>query len=131
MRMLSRILKDRSLWEAPYVDAWTIPHFLSGLFIGWMIVTLEFNIWLGLGVSIALAIGWELFEKVTHLSDVEHHTNGPSDIVVAQVGYGVGVWLLLTYGGSGIDTIVLAAAAIVFVVVSTLGWLSHHWYGTK
>ena len=129
--MFKRILKDRSLWEAPVLDLWTLPHLLSGTFVAWAVVQLEFNLWLGLGVSIAIAILWELFEKVTHLSDAEHHTNGPSDIIVAQAGYGLGAWVFLAHKGSGVDTLVLLAAAAIFIIVCILGWLSHHWYGKK
>ncbi len=129
--MLNRILKDRSLWEAPIIDLWSIPHLLSGTLVAWVAVQLGVDLWIGLGVSIAIAVLWELFEKVTHLSDAEHKTNGPSDIVAAQIGYGLGAWVFSTYQGTSIDTIVFLGTAGVFVVVCILGWLSHHWYGKK
>ncbi len=128
-RMFGRILKNRRLWEAPLLDMWTIPHLLSGFFIAWAILRLTIDPWLGLGLSILIAVFWELFEKITHLSDDEHHTNGPSDVVAAQIGYGAGIWTFFAYAGTGTDTILLVLAAAVFIVICILGWLSHHWYG--
>jgi hypothetical protein len=129
--MLSALLKNRRIWERPVLDAWSIPHFLFGAILAYAIVQLGVNLWFGLAVSIVLAALWEGFEKLTHLSDAEHSTNAKSDILVAQAGYGLGVWLFLAYHNTGIDTIILVGAIIVFIIVCILGWLSHHWYGKK
>lgn len=127
--MFGHLLKDRSLWEHRYIDLWTIPHALSGVLIAYGCTWLGISPWLGFGASVAIALLWELFEIITHISDVEHHTNGIGDIIVAQVGYGVGIWLLSTYPGS--TAAIVAVAATVFAGVSILGWVSHHWYGKK
>lgn len=129
--MLDSLLKNRALWEHPVLDLWSIPHALSGTLIAYAVLYFGVDLWLGLGISIALAALWELFEKLTHISDVEHHTNGLSDVVVAQLGYGAGVWLFPVYAGTAAGTAALAAATIIFAAVSLLGWLSHHWYGKK
>ncbi len=129
--MLDFILKNRRLWERPILDAWSIPHALSGALVAYALVQLDFNLWLGLLVGIAVASLWELFEKITHLSDVEHSTNAWSDIIVAQAGYGLGVWIFTAYAGTGIATAILVIVGIIFAATCTLGWLSHHWYGDK
>ncbi|MCC7500608.1 hypothetical protein IT396_02290 [Candidatus Nomurabacteria bacterium] len=127
--MLSYILKKRSWWEHPVIDLWTIPHTLSGALLAYAVIWFGINLWLGLGIGIAIAIGWEIFEKITHISDVEHHTNGASDVIVAQIGYGAGVWLFTTYTTIGFGAGIAACLLLIFGGISLLGWLSHHWYG--
>lgn len=127
--MLHTLLKNRSLWEAPLLDLWTIPHTLSGVLIAYGALLLGIDFWTGLLISFAIATLWEVFEVITRISDAEHHTNGASDIFVAQVGYCVGIWALSTEFGTSIDTLVITIVAIIFATLCVLGWLSHHWYG--
>jgi hypothetical protein len=129
--MLDALLKNRRLWERPILDAWSIAHTLSGVLIAHVLILMGVNFWLGLVLSIAAASLWELFEKVTHLSDIEHSTNAFSDIVVAQIGYCAGAWIFIAYAGTGIDTVVAIISGIIFAVICVLGWLSHRWYGKK
>jgi hypothetical protein len=124
------ILKKRSLWERHVLDLWSIPHTLFGTLIAYACLAFGINVWRGLLLCIVLAALWELFEKITRLSDVEHRINGWSDVIVAQVGYGVGILLFITTDAK-VDTVIASASASVFVLVCVLGWLSHHWYGKK
>lgn len=127
--MLTYLLKNRSLWEAPLLDLWTIPHTLSGVLIAYAAMLWGIDFWTGLMASFILATLWEMFEVITRISDVEHHTNGASDIFVAQVGYGVGAWALPAHLGTGVDIFVIGIVALAFLTICVLGWLSHHWYG--
>lgn len=126
---MQSLLKNRALWEHPVLDLWSVPHLLSGTIVAYAVLWLGVDPWLGLGISVALAVVWEIFEKVTHLSDVEHHTNGWSDVIAAQIGYGAGWWLFAALPAHA--AWIAGAAVLVFAALSILGWLSHHWYGKK
>lgn len=127
--MLDALLKKRSWWEAPLVDLWTLPHLLSGVLIAYGARLYGVDFWTGLFISFSIATLWEVFEILTRISDVEHHTNGASDIAVAQIGYLAGAWFFWKYAGTLLGTSVFIAAAALFATISALGWLSHHWYG--
>ena len=127
--MLNALLRNRRLWEAPLLDLWSIPHFISGSLIAYCVFYLDISVWLGLGLSIVIAIAWELFEIATNISAVEHKINGASDLVLAQLGYGAGFWLFSAYPALALG--IVSCLALVFVAMCALGWASHHWYGKK
>lgn len=74
------------MWEeGDYVDAWTIPHILSGAWAAGISIFLGLDFWVGLLVSILVMIAWEVFEvwKGIH----EWLGNKIADVVTGVIGF--------------------------------------------
>lgn len=88
----------RALWEQPFFDLWSIPHFLSGALVFFIAERLKVNVWLGYAANLIIAILWEVFEGTTGISASEYFSNHLSDVLMAQLGYGVAVLVLMRFG---------------------------------
>lgn len=79
--ILSAFLRThRDTWgrEGEYVDLWSIPHFLLGVF--------AYLLGIDLIRVAAIAATWELIEIAARVH--EHPTNRATDVVLAVVGWG-------------------------------------------
>lgn len=80
--------KNEGFWkEGKYIDAWSIVHFLSGLFLGFILNALGFSIFEGFLIAALLVILWEIIEP--HIWPKWHETwqNQIVDIIIGLIGY--------------------------------------------
>lgn len=127
MDYLERVLSSKTFWERPYVDPWSLAHFLSGALIAYALWALGLEFWTSAGVSISVAILWELFEKWTRLSATEYFTNNLTDIFFAQAGFLI-FWFV--YRGlrpaRAFETAFVLLAC--FITIALIGWISYTYY---
>jgi hypothetical protein len=125
--MLESILTNRALWEQPLLDLWSVPHFLSGVFIAITFIALRRNLVLGIAVGGLIAVLWEVFEHVTGISTVETGSNIIIDVLVLLVGFAI-VLPLRPYIPDGHHRWVIRALVAAYIGVIFLGWLSYQYY---
>ena len=124
---LTRFMSDRAIWEGRYADLWSIPHVISGMLVAFALLGLEIDFWQGLGVSVLVAIAWELFERFTGLSSTEFLTNSIADLLFAQIGFITGYALLRGLRHERAMNVAWALL-IVFIACVILGWISYTYY---
>jgi len=122
------ILTSRALWEQPILDLWTVPHFLSGIIIALLIRYKNINLWFGFFISLILSILWEISEHFLSLSRAEYFSNQIADIVFAQIGFLVGVFLLKQKAKKSGLLHTTSIMVGVFLVLVLFGWLSFRSY---
>ena len=83
------------VWEGPYVDTWSIAHFIVGFLLAYALHKVRYEKWHGFAVVIVLGIGWELVEQfILHTRVTETSTNSVTDVACAAVGYLIGYWAI-------------------------------------
>ena len=121
--MFSWLITNRSLWEQPYLDLWSVPHTLVGVLIAFGARFAGFSFRNGILLSIFATSLWEGLEVVSGISHVETLSNQFSDIIVAQIGFGL-VW----HFTEGLEKKKLLAPTLEVVIVYTatllVGWLA-------
>ncbi|HVY72989.1 MAG TPA: hypothetical protein VG984_03000 [Candidatus Paceibacterota bacterium] len=124
-----KFLNRRSTWRGNYIDLWTIPHFISGIVIGYIIFFFDIEFVSGFWIALSIGIGWELFERITHLSRTEAYTNSLSDIVAAQIGF-VGAYCFLEkFNSPTTEAPIIIFLCVTFGALCLLGWRAYKYYG--
>ena len=96
--------------EGKYVDLWSINHILSGVVVGALLFRFGLNFHWAIIVSLALFVGWEIFEIVIGIK--EHMTNIVMDVVFDLVGF-----LLTSYHYLALHRPFSLRTTVVFIVV--------------
>lgn len=126
--MLRELLTNRVFWEQPVLDLWTIPHFLTGVLIALAVRALGANVFLGFLASAALAVLWELFENLLHVSDAEFLSNQFADILFTQIGFLVTILLIREKHQKKLLSRIGIIVSVVFVITVVLGWAAYWYY---
>lgn len=90
--MLEWFVTGYSEWRGVFFDLWSISHIIVGVFIAYGVLMQKWSQENFFWYAGAIAVGWELFERVTDISRTEPYTNSLSDIVVTLVGYVVALY---------------------------------------
>jgi len=125
--MFQKLLTNRALWEQPIWDLWMIPHIISGILIALILRKMKFGLWTAFSINLIIAILWELFEGPTGLSGAESLSNQFADVLIAQVGFAIGIYLYNQRYRKGY-TLLIYILSGVFIAVSLLGWLAYRNY---
>lgn len=127
--MSTPFLYRRSTWRGTFFDLWTLPHVISGMLIAHVALIFEMSFGAAFWMALAIGVGWELFERITHLSRTEAYTNSLGDIVGAHVGFMMG-WGLFSYITDGQNTmIVVLLLCALFALICFFGWRAFRYYG--
>lgn len=126
--MFERFLNNQAFWERAYIDPWTIPHTLFGVVASFLTVFTGIGLWVGFGFTTVIAIGWEIFEHLTKFGNEEAITNSITDIIVAQVGFIVGIYILSKVSGSTDRWVLFSIVTIIWIAFELLGWLAYSHY---
>lgn len=119
-----------SLWHRQFVDFWTIPHVLFGMFSALVLAYFGFSLLAGLTVTTVAAIFWEIAEIASGESD-EVFSNKVSDVIVAALGYIV-MWSIVYMSAPDSATlkIWIVVGAAVLAVINFIGWLGFYFWHT-
>jgi hypothetical protein len=112
------------IWrEGKYLDLWSVPHFLSGMLVGFALRYIGLATLPAFVIALVLLIAYEFFE---YFADIEEmFTNSVMDVVVGMVSFAPTFFLfpiILPH-----DALTLFAfTAILDAILSWLGWRASH-----
>lgn len=127
MDFLGHLLLNRSFWEQPYLDLWSIPHTIVGILFALASLLAGFSLRRSMLASIFLTTLWEMFEVITGVSKAETLSNQFSDIIVAQIGFFV-VWYSMRNSSLRNQIIALVFFGSLYAVAVFFGWLAFSYY---
>jgi len=128
--MLAQLMTSELAWRGQFVDLWTIPHIFSGIYIAFITLhVFMLSEGEGFGVALAIGIGWEIFERLTGISKTEKYTNSLTDILTAQTGYVLGVWLWQKVTRPRTRTILIIVIGILYLCIFATGFAAFKYYG--
>lgn len=119
-----RFLRRTDAWrEGEYLDLWSVPHFLSGIALGLVLVFFEFDVRSSFVIGFILLVLYEMFEVIVQID--ETRWNRTLDVVVGMVSLTPTVYLApsLTPYELGV---VFAIIAGLDAVLSFFGWRASH-----
>lgn len=122
-------LSRRTTWRGNYIDLWTVPHLISGVIVGYLIFFFGIGFNSGFWIALSIGIGWELFERITHLSHTEAYTNSIGDIVVAQAGFAAAFYLLQKFNSPATEALIIFVLCAAFGILCILGYRAFKYYG--
>ncbi len=129
--MLKRFLSTRRLWEQGYIDLWSIPHTLFGVLVAFLVPLTLSGFWIGLSITVVVAIVWELIERVTGLAAEEAISNSITDIAVAAAGFTLASLVLSALPDPRIRDAAFAVLAVIWICTETLGWVAYRHYSSR
>jgi len=129
MTMLEHILSTRAYWAGQWVDLWSIPHTLFGVMVAFIAVLIGVRLVIAFGAAAALAAFWEVFERVSGVGHTEAPTNSLMDMVLALIGFGLGVLILRRIKSEDGRRVFIAIVAVIWGLSNFLGWLAYTHYG--
>ena len=108
------------IWrEGKYLDLWSVPHFLSGMSVGFALYFLRFELSAACIIAFLLFIAYEMFEVIAEIE--ETRWNRTLDVVVGMISF-IPTYLL----ASRFDVVSVVAIFVVVVVIDVIlsfaGW---------
>ncbi len=134
------LLTNHALWRGAFVDLWSIAHIIAGMGIAYLVylyasesfgeeVLVRLWWWRGVATALLLGTAWEMFERITGLSNTEAFTNSLTDILCTPVGFALGMFLFRRYRESWQRAAVLACFGAAYLVIVYLGYAGFRYYG--
>lgn len=76
----------RDIWrEGEYLDLWSVPHFLSGMCVGFLLFFLDFDFRSAFIIALLMLIAYEMFEVIAQIE--ETRMNSFLDVVVGMSSF--------------------------------------------
>jgi len=112
------------MWrEGKYLDLWSVPHFLSGIVVGWSLYAIGFGFKESAVISFLLLVLWECFELFAEIE--EGWINRGLDVVVGMVSFAPTFALAMSFTNT---QFFMAFGAVVAAdgALSAFGWVASH-----
>lgn len=108
------------IWrEGEYLDLWSVPHFLSGMGVGFTLFFLRFDTVAAFVIAFLLLVAYEMFEVIAHIE--ETRWNRILDVVVGMVSFAP-TYLLAPILETSVALSVFAVVLMLDGVLSFFGW---------
>lgn len=108
------------IWrEGKYLDLWSVPHFLSGMIVGFSLFFLGFAVNAAFTIAFLLLVAYEMFEVIAQIE--ETRWNRVLDVVVGMASFAP-TFLLAPYGREPYIVIVFIIIIVMDGVLSFFGW---------
>lgn len=112
------------IWrEGEYLDLWSIPHFLSGMAVGFALFFLDYTGSAAFVIAFLLLVAYEMFEVIAKIE--ETRWNRVLDVVVGMTSF-TPTFLLLPSVPQGWAIGAFAVVVVLDSVLSFFGWLASH-----
>jgi hypothetical protein len=105
--------------EGEYLDLWSVPHFLSGMIVGFALHFLGFALNAAFTIAFLLLVAYEMFEVIAQIE--ETRWNRVLDVVVGMTSFAP-TFLLTPHVREPYVIIVFVTVAALDAVLSFFGW---------
>ncbi len=110
------------IWrEGPYVDFWSVNHFLAGTVLAGLFYFLKQDVYVAIITSFILMVLWEVFERYRGI--VESLGNRVFDVITGLVGFGIMVYLMSTAWAPKFPLFLVLF--IIFCVLEIWGYIEY------
>ncbi len=127
--MTRPFLYRHNTWRGAFVDLWTSAHAISGIVLAYAAMQISIEFGTAFWMTLSIGFGWELLERVTHLSRTEAFANSFSDIAAAQLGFVAGWWVFNNFQDSSVALVMILGLGIIFTLVCFFGYRAFKYYG--
>ena len=108
------------IWrEGEYLDLWSVPHFLSGMCVGFVLLFLGFDFRSAWIIALLLLIAYEMFEVIAQIE--ETRMNSFLDVVVGMSSFML-TFIFLPQLSHTQAVALFGAVLIVDIILSFFGW---------
>lgn len=112
------------IWrEGEYLDLWSVPHFLSGMAVGFGLYFLGFETVAAFVIAFLLLVAYEMFEVIAEIE--EGRINRILDVVVGMTSF-TPTFLLLPSLPQGYAIATFVVVLVGDCVLSFFGWRASH-----
>jgi hypothetical protein len=112
------------IWrEGEYLDLWSVPHFLSGMAVAFVLFFLNYTGSAAFVIAFLLLVAYEMFEVIAKIE--ETRWNRVLDVVVGMTSF-TPTFLLLPDVPRGWAIAVFVVVVVLDSVLSFFGWLASH-----